>query len=87
MKKSTLKQIIKEEIDKVLNEAMAPAFRAEHENNNLVAAIYFSWNKAENNNPSFWSNVVQIIEQEDCRLLNYVVTTVFVSLNFVQMDH
>lgn len=74
MRKSELKQIIKEEISKALNEAQAPKYRAKHANNNLVAAIYFSWNKSENNNQSLWDKVIQIIEQEDCRLINYVVT-------------
>ena len=40
----------------------------------MVAAIYFSWNKAESNNASLWAKVIAILEQEDCRLINYVVT-------------
>ena len=74
MKTSELKKLIREEIKKVLTEAQAPAFQAKHQNNNLVAAIYFSWNKAESNNPSLWEEVIQIIEQADCELINYVVT-------------
>jgi hypothetical protein len=69
-----LKQIIREEVSKVLTEAQAPAFQAKHKDNNLVVAIYFSWNKAESNNPSLWNKVIQIIEQADCKLINYVVT-------------
>jgi hypothetical protein len=57
-----------------LGEARAPKFKAKHADNNLVAAIYFSWNKAENNNQSLWDKVIQIIEQEECTLINYVVT-------------
>jgi hypothetical protein len=74
MKATELKKLIREEIEKVLTEAQAPAFQAKHQNNNLVAAIYFSWNKAESNNPSLWEEVIQIIEQADCELINYVVT-------------
>ena len=59
-----------------LGEAQAPKpeYRAEHTDNNLVAAIYFSWNKNDYNNQSLWDKVIQIIEQADCRLINYVVT-------------
>lgn len=74
MKTAELRKLIREEIQKTLNEAQAPKYRAKHANNNLVAAIYFSWNKSENNNQSLWDKVIQIIEQEDCRLINYVVT-------------
>jgi hypothetical protein len=74
MKKLELQKLIREEVRKALTEAKAPAFQAKHKNNNLVAAIYFSWNKAESNNQSFWDKVIQILEQEDCRLINYVVT-------------
>ena len=58
-----------------LGEAQAPKFKAKHADNNLVAAIYFSWNKAEkNNNQSLWDKVIEILKQEECRLINYVVT-------------
>ena len=40
----------------------------------MVAAIYFSWNKAESNNASLWDKVIEILEQEDCRLISYIVT-------------
>ena len=74
MKATEFKKLIREEIKKALNEAQAPKFQSKHKNNNLVAAIYFSWNKAESNNPSLWAKVIQIIEQADCKLINYVVT-------------
>ena len=74
MKVSEFRKLIREEIKKTLNEAQAPAFQAKHKDNNLVVAIYFSWNKAESNNPSLWAKVIQIIEQADCKLINYVVT-------------
>jgi len=74
MNKSELKQLIREEVRKVLTEAKAPAFQAKHKNNNLVVAIYFSWNLAERNNQQLWDRVIQIIEQNDCKLINYVVT-------------
>jgi len=74
MKKLELRKLIREEIRKVIKEAQAPKYKAKHANNNLVAAIYFSWNKAENNNQSLWDKVIQILEQKDCRLINYVVT-------------
>jgi len=74
MKKTDLQKLIREEIKKVLTEVKAPAFQAKHKDNNLVAAIYFSWNKAENNTASLWVKVIQIIEQNDCKLINYVVT-------------
>ena len=82
MKKSELKQIIREEVSRVLNETQAPSYKAKHKDNNLVAAIYFSWNKAENNNASLWSDVIQIIEQEDCTLVNYVVTDIVCEFEF-----
>lgn len=74
MKALELKKLIREEVKKMLTEAQAPAFQAKHKNNNLVAAIYFSWNKAESNNASLWVKVIQTIEQNDCKLINYVVT-------------
>jgi len=74
MKTQELRKLIREEAKKVLKEAQAPKFKAKHQKNNLVAAIYFSWNKSENNNQSLWDKVIQILEQEDCRLINYVVT-------------
>ena len=74
MKKEELRKLIREEIRKVIKEAQAPKYKAKHANNNLVAAMYFSWNKAENNNQSLWDKVIQILEQKDCRLINYVVT-------------
>ena len=58
----------------VLKEAIAPSFKAKHKDNNLVAAIYFSWNKAESNNASLWTKVIELIEGQDCKLVNYVVT-------------
>jgi hypothetical protein len=57
-----------------LGESRAPKFKAKHADNNLVAAIYFSWNKAVNNNQSFWDKVIEILKQEECTLINYVVT-------------
>ena len=69
-----LRKLIREEVRKVLNEAQTPSFKAKHKNNNLVAAIYFSWNKAESNNPSLWTKVIELIEGQDCKLVNYVVT-------------
>mgnify|MGYP006274362575 FL=1 len=74
MKALELRKLIREEVKKMLTEAQAPAFQAKHKNNNLVAAIYFSWNKAESNNASLWVKVIQTIEQNDCKLINYVVT-------------
>lgn len=84
MKVSQLRQLINEEVRSMLNfesmspskltEAKAPTFQAKHKNNNLVAAIYFSWNKNQNNNASLWGKVELIIEQNDCKLINYVVT-------------
>ena len=57
MTRSQLTKLIREEIKKTLNEATAPTFKAKHKNNNLVAAMYFSWKKAESNNSSFWNKV------------------------------
>ena len=74
MKTVHLKNIIREEIRKVLKEAQAPKYKAKHANNNLVAAIYFSWNKSDNNNQSLWDKVIEILEKEDCRLISYIVT-------------
>ena len=74
MKKLDLQKIIKEEIRKVLKEVKAPSFKVNHEDNNLVAAIYFSWNKAESNNASLWFKVIAIIEKHNCVLVDYVVT-------------
>ena len=82
MKTSELKQLIREEIKKTLNKAQAPAFQTKHKNNNLVAAIYFSWNKAESNNPSLWAKVIELIEGQDCKLVNYVVTDSVCELEF-----
>ena len=58
----------------VLKEAIAPSFKAKHKDNNLVAAIYFSWNKAESNNASLWAKVIDLIQGQDCKLVDYVVT-------------
>jgi len=74
MKKSELQQIIKEEIGKMLNEVQSPSYKSKHKNNNLVAAIYFSWNKNDNNNQSLWEEVIKTIKENDCVLINYVVT-------------
>jgi len=74
MKATELKKLIREEIEKVLTEAQAPAFQAKHQNNNLVAAIYFSWTKNVNNEQSLWEEVIQVIERADCKLINYIVT-------------
>lgn len=74
MKVLQFKKLVREEIRKVLKEEQAPTYKANHKNNNLVVAMYFSWNKAENNNQSLWDKVIQILEQEDCILVNYVVT-------------
>jgi len=74
MKQSELRQLIREEIQNTLvKEVKAPSFKAKHKDNNLVAAIYFSWNKAESNNASLWAKVIAILEQADCILVNYVV--------------
>lgn len=74
MKTLELRKLIREEVSRVLNEAQAPSYKAKHRDNNLVAAIYFSWNKAENNNPSLWTKVIELIQGQDCKLVNYVVT-------------
>lgn len=74
MKASEFKKLIREEVRRVLNEAQAPSFKAKHKNNNLVAAIYFSWNRAESNSPSLWAKVIELIEGQECKLVNYVVT-------------
>lgn len=78
-----LKQIIREEVQNVLKEAQAPSFKAKHKNNNLVAAIYFSWNKSESNNPSLWAKVIELIEGQDCKLVNYVVTDSVCEFEFI----
>jgi len=74
MKTHQLKQIIREEIKKTLGEAQSPSYKSKHTNNNLVAAIYFSWNKNDNNNESLWADVIKTIKENDCVLINYVVT-------------
>ena len=74
MKTQELRKLIREEVKKVIKEAQAPSYKAKHKDNNLVAAIYFSWNKAENNNPSLWTKVIELIQGQDCKLVNYVVT-------------
>ena len=74
MKLQQLKQIIREEIGKMLNEVQSPIYKSEHVDNNLVAAIYFSWNENENNNQSLWEEVIKTIKENDCVLINYVVT-------------
>jgi len=73
MKQSELKQLIKEEIQKVLDESQSPSYKSKHKNNNLVAEIYFSWNKNINSNLSLWADVIKAIEENDCILINYVV--------------
>ena len=82
MKTSEFRKLIREEVSKALNEAQTPSFKAKHKNNNLVAAIYFSWNKAESNNPSLWTKVIELIEGQDCKLVNYVVTDSVCELEF-----
>jgi hypothetical protein len=73
--KSQLKKIIKEQVS-VLKENVNPIFNAQTERteNNIVAAIYFSWVKQGNNNASFWNYVTSILHEQDCVLINYVVT-------------
>ena len=82
MKKLELRQLIREEIRKTLKKAQAPKYKAKHADNNLVAAIYFSWNKAESNNPSLWAKVIELIEGQDCELVDYVVTDSVCELEF-----
>ena len=82
MKKLELRQLIREEVKKTLKKAQAPKYKAKHADNNLVAAIYFSWNKAESNNPSLWAKVIELIEGQDCELVNYVVTDSVCELEF-----
>jgi hypothetical protein len=74
MKTQELQQIIREEIRKMLNEAQSPSYKSKYKNNNLVAAIYFSWTKNDNNNQSLWAEVIKTIEENDCVLIKYVVT-------------
>lgn len=74
MKRSELQQIIKEEMQKVLDESQSPSYKSQHKNNNLVVAIYFSRDKNDNNNSSLWADVIEVIEENDCILINYVVT-------------
>lgn len=74
MKLSEVRKVIREEVRRVIREVKAPKFRARYQDNNIVAAIYFSWNKAENNNPAFWSKVISIVEQQNYKLIQYVVT-------------
>lgn len=74
MKASEFKKLIREEVRKVVREAKAPKFRARYQDNNIVAAIYFSWNTAESNNPAFWAKVISMIEKQNCKLIQYVVT-------------
>ena len=85
MKITEFRKLIREEVRRVIKEAQAPKYKAKHANNNLVAAIYFSWNKAENNNQSLWDKVIQILEQKDCRLINYVVTDSVCEFEFVPL--
>ena len=74
MNKEELKKLIKEEIKKVLGEAQSPSYKSQHKANNLVATFYFSWNMNDNNNPSLWADVIKAIEENDCVLIDYVVT-------------
>ena len=82
MKKLELRQLIREEVRKTLKKAQAPKYKAEHADNNLVAAIYFSWNDSESNNPSLRAKVIELIEEQDCELINYVVTDSVCELEF-----
>ena len=86
MKKSELSRLVREEIRKTLNEAVAPAYKAKHRRNNLVASIYFGWRMAELNDSSFWNKVMQIIQQEDCKLVNYVVTETVCEFEFIPSE-
>lgn len=79
--KSALREIIREELSAIeetenLNEAAKSLFtiKGKRKNNNIVAAIYFGWVKQDNNNSSFWNKVINIIEGEDCVVLNYLAT-------------
>ena len=85
MKITEFRKLIRDEVKKTLKEAQAPKYKAKHKDNNLVAAIYFSWNKAESNNASLWTKVIAILEQEDCRLINYVVTDSVCEFEFVPL--
>lgn len=74
MRYSKLKQLIKEEIKNLLSEVQSPSYKSKHKDNNLVAAIYFSWAKNDNNNSALWADVIRVIEENDCVLIDYVVT-------------
>lgn len=83
MKKLELRQLIREEVKKTLKKAQTLKYKAKHADNNLVAAIYFSWNKAEEyNKPSLWAKVIELIERQDCELVDYVVTDSVCELEF-----
>jgi len=73
--KKILAEVIRKEV-RLLKENVKPTFNSQlsRKPNNIVAAIYFAWNVNQNNNSSFWNKVIEIIQQNDCNLLNYVVT-------------
>jgi hypothetical protein len=70
--KTQLKQIIKEELEKNIKEvSFKPKFRFQPKANNLIAAIYFSWD-----------SVIKILQDNDCTLVNYVVTNSICEFEF-----
>jgi hypothetical protein len=81
--KTQLKQIIKEELEKNIKEvSFKPKFRFQPKANNLIAAIYFSWNKQSFNTSSLWDSVIKILQDNDCTLVNYVVTNSICEFEF-----
>jgi hypothetical protein len=81
--KSQLKQLIKEEFQSYSEQSTPkPKFRSVAKPNNLVAVIYFSYNKADNNTQALWSKVINTIQQEDGVVVNYVVTNSVFEVEF-----
>lgn len=81
MKKSELKQLIKEELG-TIREAKGPNFKAGYQPNSLVAVVYFNYPKMSNNTSALWGDIINVIEEAECHLIKYVVTAGVCEFNF-----
>jgi hypothetical protein len=75
MKKSELKKIIKEEVQKVLTEVSPSTnLQGNKDSDSIVIIFYFNRTQQVNNSSKLWNNVIGLINANQGKLLDYTVT-------------
>jgi hypothetical protein len=67
---------------KLIKESVEPGFRATPIENNIIVSMFFANDRNYYNTQELWDQVIELANEEDCRLVNYIVTDSYCEFEF-----